>query len=274
MGQTVAAKDSVDSYSKHDEWLKGALGIDIQIARPKNTSAKEPETPEQAHRRELEAQVDKRHAERDARVDEYGIAKPAVSWTTKIADDVGPPEIMNDPSTPWYEQIGRAAVAGVGAAIYGHAMDNISPVDTRGDWHVPVPLLGEIAHGEAEAEYERKRAAYEEKLKKQEEAENQTPEEDDAQEPAENGDAQSKADDDGEHVCDPNSTNNAASDADSVQPVCAPDQALAPEPPPVCGPDTAAAPEPQPQVYENPNDLRQGVPEAGFEPARFWRRAD
>src|SRR5262245_16336006 len=201
MVKTVAANDSVDS-SKHDEWLKGALGIDIQVARPK--SVKEPETPEQAHRRELESQVDKRHAERDARVDEYGIQKPAAAWTTKIADDVAPPEIMNDPSTPWYEQIGRAAVAGVGAAIGGHFMDNLSPVDTRGDWHVPIPLLGEIAHSEAEAEYERKRAAYEEKLKKQEEAENQTPEEDDAQEPAENGDAQSKADDDGEKVCDPN----------------------------------------------------------------------
>lgn len=118
-----------------------------------------------------QSRIDARRAERDAPVDEYGIAKPATSWTETLTDAVAPPEILNDPSTPWYEQIARA-VAAAPAGLAGHFMDNLSPVDSRGHLHMPIPVLGELAHGAAEERYRKERAAHEEKMRQ--EAESQT----------------------------------------------------------------------------------------------------
>ena len=113
-----------------------------------------------------ETQIEDRRAKRDARVDEYGIEKPPTSWTEKLTDKVAPAEILNDPSTNPLETVGRA-LAAAPAALAGHFMDSLSPVDTRGDWHVNMPILGEIGHGNEVAEYQKKRAEHEEEMARQ-----------------------------------------------------------------------------------------------------------
>lgn len=94
--------------------------------------------------------------------DEYGLHKPATSWTERLTDWMLPREAIQakDASSHWYSEIPRAMGAGF-AGIAGHVMDNLSPVNTRGDWHVPVPILGELAHGTEVDEYRRERAAAE-----------------------------------------------------------------------------------------------------------------
>jgi len=99
-----------------------------------------------------------RRAREDEETDEFGLHKPAVSWTERLTDYVAPSEVMNDPNTPWYEQIGRGFGA-VPAVLAGHVMDALSPVDTRGDWHVPKgPILSDLAEGAEKERYQRERA--------------------------------------------------------------------------------------------------------------------
>ena len=93
----------------------------------------------------------------DPRIDEYGLHKPAESWTETMTELAYPSEIAQDPNREWYQD-GRAFLAAP-AGLAGHFMDELSPIDTNGDWHVPMPILGEMAHGNEEAEYQRQRAA-------------------------------------------------------------------------------------------------------------------
>jgi hypothetical protein len=112
----------------------------------------------------IDAEIERRRAERDSRFDEYGIEKPPISWTEKLVDWAAPEEIMNDPSTSSVEQLGRGFLAAP-ASFAGHVFDEISPFNTRGEIKLPVPILGELAHAEEESRYERKREAYEEQLR-------------------------------------------------------------------------------------------------------------
>jgi hypothetical protein len=100
-----------------------------------------------------------RRAIEDQEVDEYGLHRPATSWTERLTDYAYSPEEAQCEDRPWYAD-GNAFLAAP-AALAGHFMDELSPVDTQGNWHVPVPILGEMAHANHEAEYEAQRAAAE-----------------------------------------------------------------------------------------------------------------
>ena len=52
-----------------------------------------------------------RRAVEDQPLDEYGLHKPAVSWTERLVDYTAPPEVMNDPDVWWGEQIARGFLA-------------------------------------------------------------------------------------------------------------------------------------------------------------------
>ncbi|MCW5801194.1 MAG: hypothetical protein KIT31_02180 [Deltaproteobacteria bacterium] len=106
-----------------------------------------------------EARARARRAEENERTDEYGLHKPAKSWTERLTDYAYPKEAANATDKPWYADLN--AFKAIPAGFAGHVMDALSPWDTRGDVHLNMPILGEIGHGAEEAEYERKRAAAE-----------------------------------------------------------------------------------------------------------------
>lgn len=152
----------------HDDWLRNILGLDPAAAQMSSESGKQGNSPavpaEGTHRGAIDAAVDKRRAQRDAEIDEYGIAKPAVSWTEKLTDAVAPAEVINDKDTAWYETIGRTLLVAP-AAIAGHTLDAIAPVNTRGEFKLPFPILGEMAEGDEQGRYMREREEHEERLK-------------------------------------------------------------------------------------------------------------
>jgi hypothetical protein len=102
-----------------------------------------------------------RRAEENKDTDEYGLHKPAKSWTERLTDYAYPAEVAQATDKPWYADL--AAFGAIPTALAGHVMDSLSPIDTRGDAHVNLPILGEIGHGEHEAEYRRQRTAAEQK---------------------------------------------------------------------------------------------------------------
>jgi len=116
--------------------------------------------------------ADARREQEDKELDEYGLHKPAVPWTQRLPDLVAPPEVMNDPDASWGDQIMRGLAAGP-AALAGHFMDQLSPVNTRGEWHVPMPIFGELAEGEERERYQRERAEKEAEQARAEEEDEQ-----------------------------------------------------------------------------------------------------
>jgi len=107
-----------------------------------------------------------RRARENQHVDEFGIEKPAVPWTQRLTDYMLPSEAIQskDNASHWYSSIPRSFGA-CAAGFLGHFMDALSPFDTRGDFHVTGPILGELAHSDKEAEYHRKRASYKKALR-------------------------------------------------------------------------------------------------------------
>ena len=111
--------------------------------------------------------AERRMAREDEELDEYGLHKPAETWTKRMTDYVAPPEVLNSTDIPWYSQIGRALGAAP-MALAGHFMDQLSPVDTRGDLHFPFPVLGEMAHGAEVNRYQQARREKEQEQRKRE----------------------------------------------------------------------------------------------------------
>jgi hypothetical protein len=97
-----------------------------------------------------------RRAEENQRYDEYGLEKPAVSWTERLNDYAYPDEVAQATDKPWHADL--QAVGTIPASLYGHAMDAVSPFDTRGDLHPTLPIVGEIAHDAEKTRYQQARA--------------------------------------------------------------------------------------------------------------------
>lgn len=115
-----------------------------------------------------------RRAQENEHVDEYGLAKPAKSWTERLTDYAYPSEAAQATDRPWYADLN--AVKAIPAGFAGHVMDELSPVNTRGEFQANWPVLGELGRGQEEGEYYQKRLQAEEA----EEARNQAAEESDA----------------------------------------------------------------------------------------------
>lgn len=100
-------------------------------------------------------EASRRRAVENQRTDEYGLAKPAVSWTERLTDIAYPPEVAGS-DRPWYVDMrGFLAIPAAGA---GHVMDELAPFDTRFDLRMPKPVLGELGHGAHVAEYQQEHA--------------------------------------------------------------------------------------------------------------------